>query len=251
MSVEQQGRNLAEGSPIGAILWAIAPWMLLATMLRTVGVVTLPEGMILFNAAELALFIAFLLASQRWIELTGGNVSYAGMGVFQRLSMAKGILLQVAALGYAAHYAAVQMGMQSIYATPVVYGFDAIAFNRFNDFTLIWGPMMALVTYLLVVEQAMGRTPTLFGAARLFKAHWRYLAPTVALLVPGLALFNTIQWSVGPVIRDILAPAGSPALTAAATILFLFAFATMRLAATVAALTFALKASYRAGAGER
>lgn len=246
MHTRQQQSETRAGSPVGMILKAIAPWMLIATTLRTLGVLTLPDGMLLLTAAELALFIAFLLASQRWIETTGGDVGYAGLSVWRRLGMSKGILLRIAALGYAAYYCAWFLGLRSIYTTPVVYGFDAIAFNRFNDFTLIWGPTMALASYLLVVQQAMGRKPTLVGAAGLIKDHWRYLLPVTALLVPALALFNTAQWSVGPVIKAAFNPLGSPALTAAVTIIYLCLFASLRLAGTIAALTFALRASYRA-----
>lgn len=244
MTAAQSG--LATQSPFRAILREIAPWMLLATTLRTIGVLTLLAGYVFFNAAELALFIAFLMASQRWIELTGGAVDYSGLGIMRRLGMAKGILLRITLLGFAAHYAAWFLGFRPVYTTPVVYGFDAIAFNRFNDFMLLWGPAMALATYLLVVEQAVGNRPTFLGAARQFLAHWRYLLPAVALLVPALAFFNTIQWSVGPTIRAIFDVAGSPALTAGATIVYLFAFASVRLAATVAVLTFALKTAHAA-----
>ncbi len=232
-------------SPLRHILWATTPWMLLATTLRTVGVVTWPDGKLLFSAAEFALFIAFLLASQRSIELTGGNVSYAGMGLWRQLNVAKGVLLRIALLGYAAYYAAWYVGVRSVCSTPVVYGFDAIAFNRFNDFMLAWGPAMALATYLMVAEQATGRSPTFAGGVGLLSQHWRFLLPATALLIPALVVFNSVQWSVGPLVRQVFEPTGFQALTAAATIVFLFAFASLRLVGTVLILTLALKASYK------
>jgi len=247
MSISQQTPATTIRSHIGSVLWIIAPWMLLATTLRTFGVVSYPSGMLLFLFAELVLFIAFLLASQRWIEATGGNVGYSGLDIVQQLAMAKGILWRLAAIGLVAHYGAWLLGLKAVYTTPLVYGFDAVAFNRFNDFTLLWGPLMGTLAFLMLVDQSMGRNPTFLGAISLFRRHWRYLVPVIVLLIPVLAIFNSVQWTVGPMIRSTLNLLGLESLTTPAVIFFLFAFASLRLAGTIALLTFALKASYGSG----
>lgn len=234
-----------QGSPLRQIFRAVAPWMLLATVVRTFGVVGLPEGMLLIYGSEIVLFVAFLIACQRSIELTGGSVAFSQLGVFRRMAMAKDILWRVALLGLIAHYAAVFAGLPFVYRVAVVYGFDGLAFNRFQNFMLLWGVLIGLLTFLMAVDKARGEPATLYGAIALLWTHWRGLGLAVLFLVPALAVMNIFQLAIGPFIARMFAPADSQALTAGVTIIYLWLFACLRVAGSVLVFTLALKWSWR------
>lgn len=191
------------------------------------------------------LLLAFLVASQRMIEIAGGVSHLGKLSMTEQLRLSRAVVWRMIAIGLLVAVAAKAAGMPPDNAARFVQGFDGIAFNRYFDLLLIWSPLTAIFAFLMLVEKGLGRAATLRGSAREFAIRWPYLLSAALIIMPCILLLNGLQSLIGPPISDFVTSFLPERLRVLAVITFLFAFAFARLWLTVALLTYALRRSYR------
>lgn len=223
------------------------PWLFLAMTLRTISFAFPPAiNVLLYYGAQFILLLAFLVASQRMIEIAGGVSQLGKLSMTEQLRLSRAVVWRMIAIGLLVAVAAKAAGMPPENAARFVQGFDGIAFNRYFDLLLIWSPLTAIFAFLMLVEKGLGRPATLRGSAREFAIRWPYLLSAALIAMPCILLLNGLQSLIGPPISEFVTSFLPERLRLLAVITVLFAFAFVRLWLTVALLTYALRRSYRA-----
>ena len=223
------------------------PWLFLAMTLRTISFAyPFAIYLLLYFGSQFILLLAFLVASQRMIEITGGVSQLGKLSISEQLRLSRAIVWRMIAIGLVVAVAAQSAGMPDDSAARFVQGFDGIAFNRYFDLLLIWSPLTAIFAFLMLVERGQGRAATLRGSTREFFVRWPYLISAALIIMPCILLLNGLQSLIGPPTSEFVTSFLPERLRLLAMITFLFVFAFARLWLTVALLTYALQRSYRA-----
>lgn len=229
------------------LLLEAVPWLLLATVMRMVAR-SMGDGfgLLVLAAGQFALFIAFLLASQKMIHLAGGTTGLVGLSFRSQAALARAVLWRLLVLFLAANLLALWIGVDRFAAAVFWLGFDGIAFKWLGGTLLMtWSAVVAAVVYLMVVEKGAARQPGFVAVLRQFLVRWRYLLSAAVAIIAMQAAANAIQSLVGAMLQPLHAQLAPPLLKASAYLMFSFIFAYVRLWATIAILTYALRASYR------
>lgn len=229
-----------------SLLLEAVPWLMLAAAMRVVifggGLAVIPAEIV----ANASIFLAFLVTARRMIEFTEGTTALGYLSFGQQLAVAYRVLHPVGLVIVALYMLAAAIGARFL-VRHIYFGFDGIAFDQYSDIGRVWSALIAALIFLMVVRAEHGRPPSFLGAIRELGARWKYLLPAIA----AVALFHIILSPVQGAVRWWVylfwnGTAAPEALKAAVYFVFIFGFASLRLWGTIAILTFALRASYRA-----
>jgi hypothetical protein len=220
------------------------PWLFVATVLRTRSQ-GLP-GLVLFGTqfVQLAVFMAFLLASHRMIELAGGGTNLGRLRFREQLKLGRGILWRLLAASIAIAFAAALLGVNPRTIIFFCLSVDGIVYDWYSGFMPLWSAIIAVVIFLMVVEKGLGREPKYLPVLRQFVERRRHLFPAAVLLAAFLYGANFFQDLLSARLEAVYAAIPLPLTRYFYTGYFLI-FSYVRLWITVAILTYALRASYR------
>ena len=221
------------------------PWLMFAAAMR---VLTIYGGMIWLVAmmsASFAVLLAFVVAARRAIEWAGGHTTLGRLDFDHQLRLAGRVLLNVVLLLIVAIAVALALKEREI-APQLIFGLDGIAFDQATDIGRIWSSFLAATVFLMVVGAGTGGKASLFAATRAFAEHAGWMLVAVLLIV-GLQLgLSIVQGMVrGEALAYWRSSPDSEAVRSLVYFLFIFGFAAVRLWATIAILTLALRTSYR------
>ena len=225
------------------------PWLVLAASMRVIGfnnpLIAIPATVF----ASIAVLHAFLVVTQRSIELAQGQTSLGALTFREQSRMTRAILWRVGLLMFAASIAVLAAGYTAA-APHMMSGLDGMAFDQFTNIGKFWSAAVAALTLLMIVgaEQNRGRVG-FWKAADEFARRSLWLAPAVIALGViylglglGQGLIRNALWQfyqtspLNPLFKNLI------------FFVFIFGFATLRLWVTLLVLTWALKQSYlRAG----
>ena len=214
---------------------------MLATAMRLVAYFFKPLALPAILLASIALFLAFLLAAHRMIEWADGRTQLGALGFAEQLLLARAMLWRVAVL-MAIVSLAVFLFVSPKLAPAVLLGFDGIAFEHRSKLPMVWSSILAAIVFLLVVQAATSEKVSVRGALKELAARSAWLAPAIAaVLIVHLGL-SFLQGGVRYLVA-LVVEAGAPPIYVYFP--FICGFAIVRLCATLAILTFALRESYR------
>jgi hypothetical protein len=200
------------------------PWLMLAAALRIVAYRGGLVALLAYVAASVATFLAILLATRRIIEAADGQTNLGTLAFRAQLTLARRVLWQVFALMIGTYLALKFAGLPTSVAKHALAGFDGIAFDQFTVLGRLWSAVLAALVFLAILRADQGHGPSLIGAGRELLQRWSWL----------VVLF----WQTDAM----------PELKRVVFFSFIVVFASLRLWLTLAILTFALRASYRAQA---
>jgi hypothetical protein len=225
----------------------VVPWLMLASAMRFAGWRGGLLGLFAMVISDIAVFLAFLLAARAMIESTGGRLQLGRIDIREQILLGYRILKRVLLLLVAVSaIAALAVGNS---AWHLMLGFDGIAFDQFTKLGLVWSSALAAIALLMVVMAERGSPLTLFGALSELARRANWMVPAILLVAAAQLLLHTVQgatrWGVAAQFESD-APMLIKKLIYFA---FVVGFATVRLWATLAILTFALRESYRRTAG--
>jgi hypothetical protein len=219
------------------------PWLMLASAFRLMAYVHKALALPAIVLAAVALFLAFLLAARRMIELADGSTRLGTLGFVEQLTLARNILGRVFVLLLIVSLA-VSIVVSRELAPYLLLGFDGIAFDQYSKLGMAWSSILAAIVLLLVVQAGTGEKMSLLGALQELVARWAWLLPAiiaVAIVQVGLSF---VQGGVRHLLALFAHSAPRPVFNSL-YFAFIFGFATVRLWATLTVLTFALRESYR------
>jgi hypothetical protein len=225
----------------------IVPWMMLSAAMRIVAVQGGLVALLSTQASDLALFIAFLLAARRMIELADGTTRLGQLSIAQQFRLGRKVLLPVVALTLTGSAIVYSLGWRWI-GLHMLLGFDGIAFDQQTIDGFFWSAFLAAVTLLLVLRfEATGNT-NLFAVLNELWQRSLYMAPAIAAVgVVDIGL-SIAQGAARGIVYAFWHSSAAPSFVRAmAFYSFVFGFASVRLLITLAILVFALRESYRRG----
>lgn len=219
------------------------PWLMLAAALRMIAsggkLVALPA----FVAAETALFLAFVLATRRIIEATGGQTGLGALGFGDQLRLARRVLWQIFALIFGVYAALIFAGARRV-APHVIIGFDGVAFDQFTNPGRFLSACFAAVVLLMILRSDQGKGASLLGALRELVQRWRYVAGGILVVFVFHLLLAPVQNGARWLVHLLWSTDALPQLKMTVYFAMIFGFGGLRLWGTIAILTFALRASY-------
>jgi hypothetical protein len=221
------------------------PWLVLAASMRVIGFNNLLIAIPAMVFASIAVLHAFLVVTQRSIELAQGQTSLGALTFREQSRLTRAILWRIVVLMIAATMA-VSLAGYTGFAPHLMAGLDGMAFDQTTGLGKFWSPLVAALVLLMVVgaEQNRGRV-NFWKAIDEFARRSLWLgAAVIALgvlylgLGLGQGLIRNALWQfyqaspLHPLIKNLI------------FFVFIFGFATLRLWLTLLVLTWALKQSY-------
>jgi len=137
-------------------LMEAVPWLMLAAAMR---VLTVKGGLVWLFASicsDIAIFLAFMSAARRMIELTDGKTALGRLSFAQQLIMARTVLVPVILMILVVSITVVCMGAHWT-GFNLLFGFDGIAFDQRTPFGMVWSAFLAAVCLLLLLKAARER----------------------------------------------------------------------------------------------
>lgn len=221
------------------------PWLMLASAMRFVAYANPVLAIPCYILASLAIFLAFLIAVKRMIELADGATSLGRLDFNAQLRLAVKVLKRVVLLLLAGFFLAFILGARDL-AVSVLAGFDGIAFDQASKPGIVWSVVIATVVLLMVVRADQdGTEVTLGAAARELASRALCLVPAIALLAGLLITMSAVQHQVRGLVALYFQTDAPQSFKNLFYFFFVFGFATIRLWVTLAILVFALRESYR------
>lgn len=221
------------------------PWLVLAASMRVIAfnnpIIAIPA----IGLASIAVLHAFLVVTQRSIELAHGQTSLGALTFSEQSRLTRAILWRIALLMIAATAGVALAGYTNV-APYLMTGLDGMAFDQATGIGKFWSAVVAALTLLMIVdaEQRRGRD-SFWRAAVDFARRGLWLgAAAIALgivylgLGIGQGLIRNALWQfyqtspINPLIKNLI------------FFVFIFGFATLRLWVTLLILTWGLKQSY-------
>ena len=187
------------------------PWLLLATVIRIYSR-ALPDSLLLlgFLAVHVPVFVAFLLASQRMIDLSGGSTSLERLPFTYQLSLSWAVIWRLFILFVATIIGAVSFGMDKNLAARFWVGFDGIVFAWGWGFLPFWSALIATIVFVMIVEKGLNRKPTFLSVLRQFRARWKYLTQAAAIIGLLFLACNFAQLFTGKLVLALGEQLGHP-----------------------------------------
>lgn len=225
------------------------PWLVLAASMRVIAFnspfIAIPATVF----ASIAVLHAFLLVTQRSIELAQGQTGLGGLDFTEQSRLTRAILWRVGLLMLAVSLCAEAAGYRS-QALHMMSGLDGMAFDQVTDIGKFWSAAVAALTLLMVVGAERNRGKVRFWQAAAEFAR-RSLWVGLAVIALGI-IFLGLSLCQG-LIRNALwqfyqTSTAHQLIKNLIFFVFIFSFATLRLWVTLLVLTWGLKQSYvRAG----
>ncbi|HVQ73121.1 MAG TPA: hypothetical protein VMT08_37035 [Bradyrhizobium sp.] len=221
------------------------PWLVLAASMRVIAFNNPFIAIPAIGLASIAVLHAFLVVTQRSIELAHGQTNLGALTFNEQSRLTRAILWRISLLMIAATIAVLAAGYIS-FAPHLMKGLDGMAFDQFTDIGKFWSAVVAALTLLMIVdaEQNRGRISFRNAAAEFARRSLWLGAAVIALgiiylcLGIGQGLIRNALWQfyqtspAHPVIKNLI------------FFVFIFGFATLRLWVTLFVLTWGLKQSY-------
>jgi hypothetical protein len=232
------------------------PWLMLATSFRFLAPQTVATMVTMHSLSGVCIFLAFLLATRRMIEFSGGDAAFAGLDFREQLILARNVLWRVVALILAASLLA-GLTISFLAGWSLLWGVDGIAFDPFNLTETAWSSLLAAIILLMIVgaesgEPTSGRTSnevSLHGAIRELAARLRHMAPALLAVMLIHVTLSAVQGVAREAMWAFWRTSDTPGMVKQLVyFFFVFGFASVRVWATLATLIFALRRSYRATA---
>jgi hypothetical protein len=225
------------------------PWLMFATAMRILESRGGVQAIFAAICAGLAVFLAFLLAARRMIELTDGRTGLGKLDFAEQLVLARKVMFPVLLFMAATAFVVVVSGARWT-GMHLLVGFDGIAFDQITYLGMMWSALLATTTLLLLLKVESGGGA---GLTDVFKELWRRSAcmvpAIVAITVAHIGL-SALQGAVRIGVYVYWHSTTTPHLGQKLVyFFFIFGFASVRLWITLAILVLALRESYRRGHG--
>ncbi|WDZ75603.1 hypothetical protein PWG15_13380 [Ensifer adhaerens] len=230
------------------LLFQTVPWLLVATVLRSY-VRVMPTGLALLGMmlVQFAVLIAFLLASQKMIELAKGSTSLARLSFREQLAFGWRVIWRFLLLFLLATCTANFAGVGEFLAARLWLGFDGIAFPWRQGLLQLWIAIIATMAFMFVVEKGQERAPRLLSVLREIALHRRHLMWALLFISLFLVIATFVQGQIAIMLAPVFDRPEVSRVRYLAYIALILAFSYIRLWGIVAILTYALRASYRRG----
>ena len=115
--------------------------------------------------SDFAIFLAFLLAARRMIELADGKTALGRLGFTEQLILARKVMIPVL-LMMAAVSAVVFASGARWTGLYLLLGFDGVAFDQFMPAGIVWSAFLATVTLLMVLRVESAGNAKLFAVLK-------------------------------------------------------------------------------------
>jgi hypothetical protein len=244
LSVAQARPRVLPKISFGPGLFAAVPWLMLASAMRFVAYTNPAVALPAYILADLAIFLAFLLAAQRMIELADGTTRLGRLDFNEQMRLACKVLGRVVLLLIAAAIVIAVVGPRELAMTMLI-GFDGIAFDQGSKVGIIWSAFLAALVLLMVVRAGEGGDVAFFAASKELAQRSLYLVPAIVVLTGILIAMSAVQGEVRGLVWYFFQTGAPQPIKNLVYFFFVFGFATVRLWVTLAVLVFALRESYR------
>jgi hypothetical protein len=134
------------------------PWLVLAASMRVIAFNNAFIAIPAIGFASIAVLHAFLVVTQRSIELAQGQTSLGALTFSEQSRLTRAILWRIALLMIAATMAVSLAGFTG-FAPHLLTGLDGMAFDQGTSLGKFWSALVAAIVLLMVVgaEQNRGR----------------------------------------------------------------------------------------------
>jgi hypothetical protein len=126
------------------------PWLVLAASMRVIGFNNLLIAIPAMVFASIAVLHAFLVVTQRSIELAQGQTSLGALTFREQSRLTRAILWRIVVLMIAAAMA-VSLAGYTGFAPHLMAGLDGMAFDQTTGLGKFWSPLVAALVLLMVV----------------------------------------------------------------------------------------------------
>src|SRR5262249_54254403 len=96
------------------------------------------------------IFLAFLLATRRMIEFSGGRAPFSALDFREQLGLARDVLWRIVVFILAASLFAA-IAHSALAGWSLLWGIDGIAFDPFNLIEAAWSSYLAAIILLMIV----------------------------------------------------------------------------------------------------
>ena len=244
LSVAQARPRVLPKISFGPGLFAAVPWLMLASAMRFVAYANPALAFPAYILADLAIFLAFLLAAQRMIELADGTTRLGRLDFNEQMRLACRVLGRVVLLLVAAALVMAAAGPRDL-AIAMLIGFDGIAFDQGSNVGIIWSAFLAALVLLMVVRAGESGDVAFVAATKELAQRALYLAPAILVLTGILIAMSAVQGEARGLVWYFFQTDAPQPVKNLVYFFFVFGFATVRLWVTLAVLVFALRESYR------
>jgi len=229
-------------------LMEAVPWLMFASAMRIIAVVVggLP-GLLAAVFSDIAIFLAFLLAARRMIELTDGDTGLGRLSFKDQLIMARSVLAPIV-VGVLVVGLAVAATGEVRTAQQLMLGVDGIAFDQMSFIGMAWSAFLAALMLLMILRAERDPKANPFAALKELWQRSPCMAPAIGVVAGAHIGLSIVQGLVRVAVYAFWHVPGPPQLFRTMVfVLFVFGFASIRLWLTLAILTFGLRESYRRG----
>jgi hypothetical protein len=221
------------------------PWLMLASAMRFVAFGQPALALPCYILSNLAIFLAFLLAARRMIEIAEGATQLGRLAFNDQLRLGGKILGRVVLLLIGGAMVVAVTGPREL-AIHMLIGFDGIAFDQFSKLGMLWSAFLATLVLLMVLHADEGGAVSFRQALSAFYRHGLYLVPAILLITAIAAGVSEVQGALRGLVRTFDNTSTAPRqVKNLVYFFFVFGFASLRLWLTLAVLVFALRESYR------
>ncbi len=221
------------------------PWLLAATVLRLY-VKAAPGGiaLLLLPFVQIAVLIAFLVASERMITLSKGGTSLGALTVKEKARFACQVVWRLLLFFFAVVMLAIGLGIDKFAAAGMWFGIDGLAFPWRQGILQVWVAFVAIAAFLFILEKGMGRDPGYLNVVKQLITHRRNLLASWAYIALFLMVMTFVQAKLAYAFGYFLDRASLGGIERFMFIAYVTAFSYIRIWAVVAILTYAIRASY-------
>lgn len=228
-------------------LMEAVPWLMFASAMRIVAVTGGIITLLALVCSTIAIFLAFLLAARRMIELTDGETGLGRLNFQEQMKLAQKVLGPVVILMLVVCFALGTAGAR-LPAMIALNGVDGIAFDQHGFAGMGWSAFLAAVMLVMILRAESTGGTTIFDAFRELWLRSMCMVPAIVAVTAAHIALSVVQGMARIGVYQFWHTVGPPQfLRTVVFVVFVFGFASVRLWVTLAILTFALRESYRRG----
>jgi hypothetical protein len=221
------------------------PWLVMAAAMRVIAFGGGAVALLALVVASFAVLLAFLVVTQRSIELAGGQTNLGELGFTAQFRMSRAVLGRIGLLMFAVSCALLAAGYVKL-APNMMDGIDGMAFDQWTDIGKFWSATIAALILLMIVdaEQNDGQVSFVRAVGEFAR---RGLWIGAAIMVLGLVYLGLglgQGWVRSAIWNFWQVSSSSQFIKNLIYFVFIFSFAMLRLWVSLLILTYALKQSY-------
>lgn len=226
-------------------LMQVLPWLILATALRYVRHDPAPAVQVIAMLLEsLAIFLAFLAAAQCLLELARGGMRHGDWSILRQLNVASHIVLRVYLAMFAFAAAAFVLGYYKV-SFYVLFAFAGLAFDQASAIGMVASSVIAAIALMMVVNVEKPGQSTVTNAIKALARNALWMVPAIVVVAAVQVGLSQVQGVARALIVQYGQSSAAPFAKNLALFLYMLAFASIRLWATLAILTFAFSLTDR------